>query len=186
MQTYARLSKRYLSFPGPSFRLTGRSRRRLILLNVLPLIMVTALVLFLVLTFTIARRSEFEIDLSWRAFVISRSLVEFGIPLTIAALVVGALHKWSRAEGSWMFTIGATLAVVAFGLGAVGLLVFATSGQTKWFDWHPDTFLYIARQLAFLSVAYFFVACRATSAKTNNRLTARRARIRRRPRRAGG
>jgi hypothetical protein len=186
MQAYTRFSKRYPAFPGPTFKLPARSRQRLIWVNVLPLLMVVAVLLVFILAFTKDPQTSAAFRFSDRLDNISRSLLAFGVPLTLATLFVSGLQKWSRAEGSWMFAIGIGLAVVAFGLGAVGVLIVATVGAENIFDWHPDTWLYMAQQLAFLSVAYFFVANRAASVNANRRTAGRRPRLRRRPGRAGG
>lgn len=181
MQRYAGLSRRYLAFPL-TFKLAAYSRRRLIWANVLPMIMVTTVLVVLVLTFANDPSPDFGF---WeRLENVARSLLEFGIPLTVAVLFAGGLQKWSRAEGSWMFAIGIGLAAVAFAMGAVGVLIIAAVEPQDFSAWGLHSWGPMAWHLAFLSVPYFFVAHRSSLARGSPRSLAREGRPRPRERRA--
>jgi hypothetical protein len=82
-------------------------------------------------------------------------------PLALSLLFAAGLHRWSRAEGSWMGVIGAFLAGIAFAPGAFAVGAYAVLDQTDDRGLHVPIWVSLARTFGLMAVGYFFLAYRA-------------------------
>ena len=149
------------------FRVGAESRRRILLASAFPGIVLAAALVQFLLEFAYSR-SDLYAPLGysrapeiWQRLYILLVGVRYVQVAALAGLSAAAILQWSRAEGSWMFAIGATLAGLALILGIVAALMQAAIRDFEFLEeirlssWQqlPPTF-------GLLSVGYFFVAYR--------------------------
>ncbi|HEU4758808.1 MAG TPA: hypothetical protein VFT91_02385 [Dehalococcoidia bacterium] len=180
MDAYLTSAMRSQGFPGFTLRLTRRSQRRLVWVSFLPMLVVSAILIDLALSYAfdslfLGAAGQSVPDAWSRLSAVSDTLRSFGMPLALAIFFAAGTQGWSRAEGSWMFLTGAVLAFLALGLGLASMLIYALEDIRDTQMWRPQTWTFIANELSFLAVGYFFVAYRAGALAR-----APRARVRRR------
>lgn len=170
MNAYLTATARYFGFPALTLRLGRRSRQRLLWVSLLPMIIVSANLIQIALSFAFDQLGGFFTDSSevpefWmRLFFVSQALDAALTPLALAALFAAGIQAWSRAEGSWMFLIGVTLAAAALGLGTTSAFMYGALSSNDVYTLRAPTWTFLANPLAFLSIGYFFVAFRSIPA----------------------
>jgi hypothetical protein len=149
----------YFGFPRLVLQLNERSRKRIMRVSILPA------VVFVGTLIGVSLEINFGAEISFHMQAL--------VPLAVALVFASSFRLWSRAEGSWMFLIGAALAAVSLGLGLSAALMYAL---LNWDDaqlLHVYDWATIARVAGFLAVGYFFVAYRSL-AVVSTPLTSRR------------
>ncbi len=162
MDAYLQSIATYFGFPRLVFRLKDDSRKRIMRVSILPAVVFAAILIrvSLQINFGVGGISV-ESPQFWQRVAATSSLVQALVPLAVAAVFASGFRPWGRAEGSWMFLIGAALAAVSLGLGLSAALMAAL---LSWEDaqlLHVDSWASIASVAGFLAVGYFFVAYRS-------------------------
>ena len=161
MDAYLQSVAIYFGFPRLVFRLNESSRKRIMRVSILPASVFAATLISVSLEINFGGSITLEMPEFWQRVAATSSLMQALLPLAVAVLFASGLRPWGRAEGSWMFLIGAALAAVSLGLGLSAALMGAL------FSWEDAQLLYasdwasIARVAGFLAIGYFFVAYRS-------------------------
>jgi hypothetical protein len=150
----------WLGFPGLTFDLSERSRRRILWVSALPALIVSAVLTDISLGYALDEYlppPEF-----WERVSAVAGTVQYAmLPLGVAVLVAAGLRPWSRSEGSWLLLIGLSLATAAFGLATVSSGMHALYGLEEAQDLRAYTWASAAYPAGFLAIGYFFLAYRA-------------------------
>jgi hypothetical protein len=163
----------WLGFPGLTFDLDERSRRRIMWVSALPALIVCAVLTEISLGYALDQYlppPDF-----WERVRLVAGAVQFMVPVSVAILLAAGLRPWRRAEGSSLLVIGLALGLVSFGLATASTWMFVVFQPEEAQDLRAYTWLSAAYPPGFLAIGYFFLAFRALAAPA--------ARPRRAPRR---
>jgi hypothetical protein len=171
MLTFFQESARSIGVRGLSLRMSGGRADRIIWASVLPFILISLMLSLLALSFVFGNRPLFEgVDFHdndpvvWsRLYWIASGTRESLLFISLAVLVLHGISRWSRAEASWMFVIGATLLLGAGIFAALTISLFVIFNSFDAFDLRAGLWREWAATLGLLSAGYFFVAYRGLS-----------------------
>ena len=150
----------WLGFPGLTFDLDERSRRRIMWVSALPALIVCAVLTEISLGYALDQRLP-PPDPWDRVGGVALALEIGMLPVAVAILFAASLRPWRRAEGSWLLLIGLALAITALGLATVSSGMFAAFGGEEAQNLRAYTWLSSAQQFGLLAIGYFFLAFRA-------------------------
>ena len=160
MDAYLQRIATYFGFPRLVFRLNEDSRKRIMRVSILPAAVFAGTLINVSLQIKF-RDAWPEMPEFWQRVAITSDVAQELVPLAVAVVFAFGLRPWSRAEGSWMFLIGAALAAVSLGLGLSAALMYALLGLEDALHLYAYVWVYTAHVAGFLAVGYFFVAYRA-------------------------
>jgi hypothetical protein len=151
----------YFGFPRLVLQLNERSRKRIMRVSILPAAVFVAQLIGVSLRIKFGVWQDFPEPEFWQRVGATSSLTQALLPLAVAVVFASGFRPWGRAEGSWMFLIGAALAAVSLGLGLSAALMYALFSPDDAQLLHADAWAGTASDAGFLAVGYFFVAYRS-------------------------
>ncbi len=167
MTSLDELYETYLRPLNLEWQLTEASRRRLILASALPGLVIAAELVKVILTYSFSP-IELSGEISsepWHRIYVAASNLQVLSSVAVAVLFFAGLRRWSRADGTWMFLVGALLASVAIFFGSMAILVLtAIDDEHLILDLRVRyAWLDISNTFGFISIGFFFVAYRGLS-----------------------
>ncbi len=161
MNAYLQSVAAYFGLSRLDFRLEEDSWKRIVRVSILPTVVFAATLIQVSLRIKFAESMPLEMPEFWQRVESISDLAPALVPLAVAAVFASGLRPWSRAEGSWMFLIGAALAAVSLGLVLSAAFMYALLGREDAHLLRAYTWAFVGYVAGFLAVGYFFVAYRS-------------------------
>ena len=174
MTSLQELNDKYIRPLNLEWRLDEGSKRRLMQAAALPAVLILAILARALLDYAYGPDvldDGFGAPELVQGFYRAVYAVDALTPAAVAVLFLAGLHRWSRAEASWMLLAGGLLASVAVAFGSMyTLLIAVTEDQAFLYDLRVDLWYDITQTFGLLAVGFFFVAYRGLSARLEETL----------------